>query len=194
MINQNGFKTILDLATVVQEEDLDKLPKHLEAWRDAAAAPNHQVRIPFITLKKLKAMCYWVLAQHCIGMQDPCAQDFAQVILDDTLARMKADKGYKLATEDMDIQKPEKLSDLVKWTKFWDLLSMFLGRVKGAALIPLAYLVHEHEEVTPEIQNAEFGSIQEWLIATTALNGTHFELDNRTLYDEFKHLVVDGPG
>jgi hypothetical protein len=36
--------------------------------------------------------------------------------------------------------------------------------------------------------------MQERLIATTALNGTHFELDNRTLYDEFKPLVVDGPG
>jgi hypothetical protein len=29
-INENGFKTILGLATA-QEKDLDKLPKHLEA-------------------------------------------------------------------------------------------------------------------------------------------------------------------
>jgi hypothetical protein len=137
----------------VQEEDLDKLPKHLKAcWRDTAAPPNNQVRVPpFISLKKLKAMCYWVLAQHCISMQNPCAQDFTQVVFDETLARMQADKDYKLVTEDMDIQKPEKLTDLVKWTKFWELLSMFIGRVKGAALIPLAYLVHKHEEVTPEI-------------------------------------------
>ena len=84
--------------------------------------------------------------------------------------------------------------DLLKWTKFWELLSTYLGRVKGAALIPLSYLVREHEEVMPAIQNAEYGSVQERLIATTALSGPHFELDNRTLYDEFKALVVDGPG
>jgi hypothetical protein len=107
---------------------------------------------------------------------------------------MKADGDYKLATEDTDIRKPEKLSDLAKWTKFWELLTTYLGRVKGAALTPLSYLVREHEEVTPAHHDAEYQSIPERLIATTALNGTHFDLDNRTLYDEFKPLVVDGPG
>ena len=42
--------------------------------------------------------------------------------------------------------------------------------------------------------DADFPTMQERLIATTALSGAHFELDNRTLYDEFKPLVVDGPG
>lgn len=41
-INENGFETIIDLATV-QEDDLDRLPKHLEAWRNPAAGPNNQV-------------------------------------------------------------------------------------------------------------------------------------------------------
>jgi hypothetical protein len=183
-INENGFETILDLATV-QDEDLDKLPKHLEAWRDPAAGPNNQVRIPFVSLKKLKAMRFWVLAQCCIGNETPRAQDFTEVVLEETLTRIQADKDYKMATEDTEIQKPEKLGEL---------LSTYLGRVKGAALIPLSYLVREHEEVTPEIQNAEYGSTQERLIATTALSGTHYELDNRTLYDQFKPLVVGGPG
>ena len=61
-------------------------------------------------------------------------------------------------------------------------------------MIPLTYLVREHEEVMPEIRNADYGSVQEQLIATMALSGPHFELDNRTLYDELKPLVVDGPG
>jgi len=183
----------MDLATV-QEDDLDRLPKHLEAWRDPAAGPNNQVRIPFVSLKKLKAMRYWVLAQCCIGIDDPRAQDFTNELLEETLARMQADKDAKLATEDMETSKPEKLPDLAKWTKFWELFSTYLGRMKGAALIPLSYLMREHGEVTPEIRNAEYGSVQEWLIATTAHSGTHYELDNRTLYDTFKPLVVDGPG
>jgi hypothetical protein len=65
-ISNNGFSTILDLMTV-QEEDLDRLPKHLEAWRNPVVAANQQVYIPFVSLKKLKAMCYWVVTQHCMG-------------------------------------------------------------------------------------------------------------------------------
>jgi hypothetical protein len=192
-INKNGFETILDLATV-QEDDLDHLPKHLEAWRDPEAGPNNQVRIPFVSLKKLKAMRYWVLAQRCIRNDDPRAQDFTDEVMEETLTRMQADSDAKNATEETEISKPDKLTDLAKWTRFWELLSTYLGRVKGAALIPLSYLVREHGEVMPEIRNADYGSVQEWLIATTAHSGTHYELDNRTLYDTFKPLVVDGPG
>ena len=74
---------------------------------------------------------------------------------------MQADKDAKMATEDTEISKPEKLADLAKWTKFWELLSTYLGRVKGAALIPLSYLMRQHGDVMPEIRNAEYGSVQE---------------------------------
>lgn len=192
-IIENGFVTIQDLVAV-QDKDLDKLPKHLEAWRVPNANQNAQVRIPFLSLTKLKAMRYWVLAQRCIGVASPNVNEFAGQVIEDTLARMKADSDHKLATEDSDVRKPEKLTDLTKWTKFWELLTTYLGRVRGAALTPLSYLVREHEEVTQEQRDAEYQSMQERLIAITALNGTHFDLDNRTLYDEFKPLVVDGPG
>jgi hypothetical protein len=192
-IIENGFITIQDLVSV-QDQDLDKLPKHLEAWRVPNANPNAQVRIPFLSLTRLKAMRYWVLAQRCIGVDNPNVNDFAGEVIEETLARMKADSDFKLATEDTNIRKPEKLTDLAKWTKFWELLTTYLGRVKGAALTALSYLVRDHEEVTRAHHDAEYQSVQERLIATTALNGTHFNLDNRTLYDEFKPLVVDGPG
>jgi hypothetical protein len=58
----------------------------------------------------------------------------------------------------------------------------------------LTYLTREHDEVTEEILTAAYSSTQERLVAITALSGAHYELDNRTLYDEFKPLVVDGPG
>ena len=107
---------------------------------------------------------------------------------------MKANGSYKLATRDTDIRRPEKLSDLAKWTKFWELLTTYLGRDRGAALTPLSYLVCENEEVLREHHDAEYQSIPERLIETSTLNGTHFNLDNCTLYNEFKLLVVDRPG
>ena len=145
---------------------------------------------PSCLFTKLKAMRYWVLAQHCIGVDKLDVNHFAGQVIEETLARMKADGNYKLATEDTDIRKPEKLSDLAKW----ELLTTHLGRDKGTALTPLSYLVCKHEDVTLAHYGAEYQSIPERLIATTALNGTHFDLDNRTLYDKFEPLVVDGCG
>ena len=167
-IIDNGFASILDLATV-QDEDLDKLPKHLDSWKDPAAAPNAQVRIPFLSLQKLKATRYWVLAQRCVGVVTPNAVDFTNAALQDVLTRMKADKDYKKATEDTDITKPSKLTDLVKWVKFWELFTTYLGRVKGAAFTSLTYLIREHDEVTREIMTADYASTQERLIATPVL-------------------------
>lgn len=34
---------------------------------------------------------------------------------------------------------------------------------------------------------------QTYILLLSSLNGTHFDLNNRTLYDKFKSLVVDGP-
>jgi hypothetical protein len=155
-INENGLNTVQDLVSV-QDEDLNKLPKHLEAWKDPQAPANNQVRIPFVSLTKLKAMRYWVLAQRCIGVDAPNVANFTDDVITETLARMQADKDYKKATEDTDIRKPEKLMDLVKWTKFWELFTTYLGRVKGAALTPLSYLIREHVVMTQEQLDAVYG-------------------------------------
>mgnify|MGYP001285120614 FL=1 len=74
-LGENGFMTIMDLVKV-QESDLDKLPKYLEAWRDPNAAPGDQVRLPFVSLMKLKAMRYWVLSERCLGTISPSAAAF----------------------------------------------------------------------------------------------------------------------
>jgi hypothetical protein len=49
-------------------------------------------------------------------------------------------------------------------------------------------------EVTPEIMAAAYALDVDRHIATTVHVGRHYELDNTTLYDELKTLVVDGPG
>lgn len=192
-INQNGFNVIADLTTV-QEDNLDRLPKHLEAWRDPNAGPADQVCIPFLLLKKLKAMRYWVRSQFCLGLPTPSATAFTNAVLEETLLLMKEDLDYKEATKEAEVQKPIELANLSKWSKFWELFSTYLSRIKGAANTPLSYLIREHEEVTQEMLDADYASTVNRLIATTVLDGAHFDLDNRMLYGELKALVVDGPG
>jgi hypothetical protein len=58
----------------------------------------------------------------------------------------------------------------------------------------LSYLIWEHEEVTQEMLDADYASTVNRLVAMTVLKGAHFDLDNHTLFDELKALVVDGPG
>jgi hypothetical protein len=60
--------------------------------------------------------------------------------------------------------------------------------------IPLAYLIRNHEEVTDEIRNAVYDSEGDRLIAITTLLGSHYDINNKTLYEELMPLVVDGPG
>jgi hypothetical protein len=58
----------------------------------------------------------------------------------------------------------------------------------------LSYLIREHEEVTQEMLDADYASTVDRLVAMTVLEGAHFDLDNCTLCNELKALVVDGPG
>jgi hypothetical protein len=69
-------------------------------------------------LIKLKAMRYWVISQRCIGVQAPQAQDFTDAVLTETLARIQADKDFKRATEDAEIQNLRSLQTLTSGPSF----------------------------------------------------------------------------
>ena len=106
---------------------------------------------------------------------------------------MQKAKDLKDAMEDVVIEKPTALTDLQKWTKLWLKFSTYLGHVRGAVKIPLTYLIHDQGDVTNEVAAAEYDTKDERLIATMVLEGSHYDLDNTMLYNEFKPLVVDGP-
>ena len=42
------------------------------------------------------------------------------------------------------------------------------------------------------MRHAEYGSTLERLIAITSLNGMHFEIDYKQVWQEVKALVIDG--
>jgi hypothetical protein len=133
-LNQNGFNTILDLSTV-HESDLDRLPKHLDEWHDSNAAPQDQVRIPFVSLKKLKAMRYWALSErHPLGHVAPSATAFTNAVLEETLLKMQADDDYEAAMKETAVQCQSR-----QLAKAWELPMIYLSRTKGAANTPLTY-------------------------------------------------------
>jgi len=191
-IQGNGYETIGDLA-VTEESTLNHLPKYLRAWHIPNALPAQQVRLGIVPLEKIKAMRYWVLAQRREGFEED-ADDFDNDVAIATLEVMRQGKDQKEATELVTIAKPTALTELKGWIKFWLKFSSYLSRIRGAAHIPLTYLVRDHGEVTDDIAAADYETEDARLIATTVLEGPHYLLDNTTLFDEFKPLVVDGPG
>jgi hypothetical protein len=67
-------------------------------------------------------------------------------------------------------------------------------RTRGAAKCPLSYVFREHDVVTNEMHLAAYTDHDERLVNTTNLNGPWYELDNQRVYEEFKVLVLKGPG
>jgi hypothetical protein len=95
--------------------------------------------------------------------------------------------------EDNSPDKPSERSDLIKWEIFWERLKTYLSRIHGATKCPLSYVIREHQEVTDEHHNAVYEDHDVRLVATTALEGDWYTLDNHRVYDEFKALVLKGP-
>jgi hypothetical protein len=76
-------------------------------------------------------------------------------------------------------QKPPKLGwDLSKWPKFWGGLRTYLSQCRGAAHIPLVYLIRDEEAVVPNADPVDYVSVANYLMATTKLEGDHYKIDN----------------
>ncbi len=70
----------------------------------------------------------------------------------------------------------------------------YLGQIRGAAKAPLSYVVCEHEEVTASIRNADYESHTKKVSALLLLSGQHYKVDNESVWEIVKSLVIDGFG
>ena len=65
-ITANGFDDISTLATVI-DADITELVKHIRIWKGATppVVEGEQaplpINLPFMSVKKLRAMCMWVI-------------------------------------------------------------------------------------------------------------------------------------
>jgi hypothetical protein len=65
------------------------------------------------------------------------------------------------------------------WMKWFEKFRNYLGQIRGAARIPLTYIIRNHLEVNDNLRNAEYGSMLKHLISITSLNGMHFKIDKK---------------
>ena len=121
---------------------LNHLLKYLCAWHIPDALPAQQLCLSrIIALEKIKAMQYWVLAQHHEGFKED-ADDFDNDVVIVMLEIMWQVKDQREATELVMItNKLMALTELKGWIKFWLNFSSYLSCIHGATYIPLTYLV-----------------------------------------------------
>mmetsp|Transcript_680 Transcript_680/g.982 ORF Transcript_680/g.982 Transcript_680/m.982 type:complete len:243 (-) Transcript_680:729-1457(-) len=91
--------------------------------------------------------------------------------------------------EDEDVDKPSELTDLNKWEIFRERLESYMSRLRGAAKCPYTYIFREEADVTPAMHAVAYQDQD-----ATIFQGDWFTIDNQRVYDEFKNLVVNGPG
>jgi hypothetical protein len=189
-----GLDTLETLADL-EEADIDKMIKIVRENRRAlgANAPGN-ITFPFLPTKRLKAMRHWAAELKRTGRPLNNAGLFAGLVMNTAVARYSLDLlRSELAEEEM-VDKPKDLLDLMKWETFWEQFKTYMGRLRGAAKCPLTYVFREHAAVDPAMHLLAYQDHDARLVATTELLGPWYEVDNHRVYNEFKSLVLKGPG
>jgi hypothetical protein len=192
-IVDEGFDTLDTLATV-DEDDIDSMIKNVRETRRALGAnAQGNVTFPFLAIKRFKAMRNW--ATELVRTQRPLNVGlFTGALINNAVARFALERLRADTQEDEVPDKPSELLDLAKWETFWERWKTYLSRIRGAAKCPLSYIIRGHDEVTDNHHAVIYQDHDTQLVATTALEGDWFSLDNHRVYDEFKALVLKGPG
>jgi len=192
-ITNEGFDT-LEVLSEIELDDIDAMIKNIrETRRILGAQAQGNVTFPFLAIRRLKAMHGWATELRRTGRQMNAGL-FAGAMITAAVARYSLENLRASTAEDEDIGKPKELSDLTKWEKFWEQWKSYMRRLRGAAKCPLTYVFREHQIVDNAMHLVNYNDHDDRLINTTVLAGPWFELDNQRVYEEFKALVLKGPG
>jgi len=192
-IIDEGFKT-LDVLADIEDDNIDQMIKNVrETRRIQGAQALGDVTFPFLVIRRFKAMHSWATEMQRTGRQlNPGL--FAGALITTAVLRYSLETMRTSTTEDEVVDKPKELLELSKWETFWEQWRTYTGRLHGAAKCPISYVYRDHEQVTNEMHMENYPDHDSRLVATTTLAGAWYELDNSRVYDEFKALVLKGPG
>ena len=185
-IIEQGFNSPSDFL-LVTESDLNSMIK------TAARYPPDDVAFPFLAIKKLISYRFWAAERLRTGQQvDPGYYTPAEIIT--ALTSLRNSEEREEASKDLEPSKADPLKSVSTWTKFNEKFLNYLGQIRGRAKTPLVYIIRDVAEVTAEARNTVYTDSDDRLVATTLLNGEHFDMDNKRVWRELKTMTVDGGG
>jgi hypothetical protein len=186
VMDEQGFDSTEELL-MLSKESFDTMVKN--AIKSAPA----DVSFSSASIRRLNAFKYWPEErERCDQAIRP--QLFTNEVLQEYLLIMRADKIEVEAKKGQVPTKPDPLKSEKEWFRFWEKFKNYLGRIRGAAKIPLSYVVRDHDEPTAAMQAAEYSSHSKKVAALTLLSGQHFAVNNESVWEVIKTLVIDGFG
>ena len=186
MIGDQGFDTVEELL-MASKDSFDSMIKN--AIRAAPAG----VSFASSSVRRLAAFKFWAEERYMCGLPT-LPQLFTLDVMGEYLLLLRADEIESAAKAGQIPTKPDPLKTEKEWFKFWEKLKNYLGRIRGAARLPLLYVVRDHDEVTDDIREREYDSHTRQICSIVLLSGQHYEVDNESVWEIVKSLVIDGFG
>ena len=122
-IIDNGFTSITSLSAV-SDDNISELVKHIRRWKGPSAPvqegqpPPEVVNLPFVSVKKLHAMCKWVLYQKrkCIPVNAAHCTNEQVALMTEHTTFLTSVKNSKDSTPKV----PDVLSSFTQWRTWWE--------------------------------------------------------------------------
>jgi hypothetical protein len=164
-----GLITATDMCSLLKD-DIDKMIQHLQTEvRNMPLDPNNPRPVfPFLAMKRLKAFYHWIEYTVARGHNLQPGQ-FNDATLQKWMAHMvELDRNKN----DGKATLPEPLTSFDDWVEWEERLFTFCSnRRSDRTGVPFSYLLRAHTEVTDELRNAAYDSIDDDMIATMVLQG-----------------------
>jgi hypothetical protein len=153
------------------------------------AVPRHV--FPFLAVKKLQAFYLWTAYQEDSRGQPIRPGFLLPAVMTQWLDRIAFLERLK---NDLELPRPLPLTSFDDWVAWLESLLAWARHMRSARMgTPFSYLLHEHQDVTPDILMTAYDSINKELVTTVILAGDNYEHDNHLLFDQLHKSLRDGP-
>ena len=151
--------------------------------------------------EQLGTLIAWAKFQPKIGVRPTAfAWNSNPTAASQTYDRLQYYEEIKDSDGTEDISLPPPLKDMKHFRDFEDNLTSYLRIKRGAAKIPLSYVIRENEAVTADDRDGLVGpneAYEDWDdygIQCVVMKGTYWANDNASVWQILQKLVKDGPG
>jgi hypothetical protein len=177
-LQRNGFYTALDMANIGS----DSLDEMIKAYNKDRSTPFDD-RIPACALSKLHAFTKWAKEQRAHGLPLHVESYRVNNLEAHYVSKLQATEASRLdKTKDGDlVGKPPTFSESLELRVWKYQCEMYLHSQTGVDQVPLAYVIREEEQAMPYDKTVDMSS-HDRLVATTPLQGTYYETDNKRVF------------
>ena len=187
----------------LSSEKLKNLTYNISRNKSPACPDATQVFLGATFEDKITILMSWLKFQRIVGgATTSTAWNSDSTAITKTTKRIQYYREIKDSEGTEDIKLPEPLKEMKGFRDFQDNLETYLRTKRGAANVPLVYIIRKDEAVGARDRSGivgknrtdKYNNWDEYLIRCVVMDGTHWESDNSSFWQILSKLVRDGPG